>query len=300
MKKALGALLLFWIVVYFFVTRQENPPAKTVERPVPRPAAPGPSLEPPLPPPMPETAPRQLPEPAPPMVKVVEKNESGQTALPYKIQDNLFIVLGDVVAGAVPPGAEPPADGRVALDPLKLWPSAVIPYHIQPDVTDPDRILQALRMFDGTAVQFVKYESGDHALVFEQGTKNCLSYLGKVVPMQPVWISVQCSPADIAHEILHALGFLHEQNRADRDSHVDVNFDNIEEEHAHNFEKLPPEFMKVSGLGEFDFQSLMMYPPWMFAKSGRSTMEPRSRDRLIDPQPRLSPGDIDRLNRAYR
>ena len=39
------------------------------------------------------------------------------------------------------------------------------------------------------------------------------------------------------HEILHALGFWHEQSRLDRDKYVKINFDNILEEAKSDFSK---------------------------------------------------------------
>lgn len=218
--------------------------------------------------------------------------------LRYKLRNGLIIVQGDIVAGVpVDPGAA--ATGIVEMKPLKLWPQGRIPYHIQPDVPNPERVHQALAMFANTAVHFTPYNGEADALVFETGEKDCLSYVGKIGGNQPVWISPRCAPADIAHELMHVLGFVHEQNRSDRDNYITVNLENIEDDETLNFEKLPESFMKVSGLGEFDFRSLMMYPPWMFAKNGHSTMESKIPDRLLGSEHRLSQGDINRLNKAY-
>ena len=41
------------------------------------------------------------------------------------------------------------------------------------------------------------------------------------------------------HELVHALGFVHEHTRPDRDSFVSVNFDNIKTGKEGNFEKRP-------------------------------------------------------------
>lgn len=298
MYKSLAAVLAFCLFTYFYLTRQTSESEQKPSLPAISAAAPPPAS--PVRTPKPASAPsggaNAIAETPPPEAKVVK--EKTKTALKYKIHNGMFVVQGDIVAGAVIQGENPPPNGLVELDPLQLWPN-VIPFHIQPDVSNPERVLAAIQMFSGTAVKFVPHTLEDYALVFEQGDDLCLSYVGKVVAKQQIWISPKCSASDIVHEIMHALGFVHEQNRADRDSHIEVNFDNIEEDYAHNFEKLPQEFMKVSQLGEFDFQSAMMYPPTMFAKGGRNTMEPKDRARTINPTEGLSRGDIERINRAY-
>jgi hypothetical protein len=297
MKQSWLAILAIGLLAYIYLN---NRPEET--RPAARPAPPPIQSAPdPMPAPAPQqaAAPEIIPPAPAPRPRVVKEKSGKKLALRYKIVNGMYIVQGDIVAGGVVPGENPPEDGRVEMDSLKLW-GPVIPYHIQPDVPNKERIFEAIRMFDGTAVHFVPEQGENDVLVFENGEKHCFSYLGKTVGKQPIWLSPNCSASDIAHEILHALGFIHEQNRADRDNYIDVYPENIEDEFVYNFEKLPADYMKVSGTLEFDFQSLMMYPPWMFAKGGRQTMEPKQRDRLIDPQPRLSRGDIERLNRAYR
>ena len=45
----------------------------------------------------------------------------------------------------------------------------------------------------------------------------------------------------ITHEFMHAMGMNHEQERPDRDIFVIVDFNNIDEDKAHNYEKMPSE-----------------------------------------------------------
>ena len=59
----------------------------------------------------------------------------------------------------------------------------------------------------------------------------CFSYIGKQNPGgQDLSIGSGCAFVPIVeHELLHALGFFHEQSRYDRDDHVTIIWENIQE-----------------------------------------------------------------------
>lgn len=228
----------------------------------------------------------------------IQQAPKGKALLPYVLEDGLVVVQGDLVVGA-PVDENPQETGSVEVPAPHVWSSAVIPYHIDPSLRNPERVRQALALFEGTAVQFVPYTNQKDALVFVDGNGTCKSYVGRIGGHQPIWLPAECGPREIAHEIMHALGFVHEQNRSDRDEFIQVLYENIEEKYKDNFEKLPVEFMRASGLGPFDFESLMIYPIWMFARTGQDTMRTKKRDQRIQPGPVLSFTDKERINRLY-
>ena len=93
--------------------------------------------------------------------------------------------------------------------------------------------------------------------------EGCYSYLGKITGRQT--LSLQGSVGQtgcfwdgiIVHEFIHAIGFLHEQSRPDRDSFVQINFENIRDE------KFKPNFERTDNslaFGvEYDGKSVMHY-----------------------------------------
>lgn len=68
-------------------------------------------------------------------------------------------------------------------------------------------------------------------VLFSFSFKSCFSSVGnRKVGKQRLSIGTNCDRiATIEHEFLHALGFWHEQSRADRDDYVEIMWDRISE-----------------------------------------------------------------------
>lgn len=240
-------------------------------------------------------APQSLPSPLKPQQTV--RQQPGRYAHTFTVDaDGIAVIDGDIALGVPPPGQEA---GLAAVPPLTPWPTRFVPYFIQSDLKNPDRVGEALRMFTNTAIKFIPYTNQDDVLVFQEAEGACKSYVGKVGGKQSIWISEKCGPHEIAHELMHALGFIHEQNRSDRDAFIKINPDSIDEKYKINFDKMPREFMRLSGLAEFSFDSIMIYPPTMFSRNALATMSPISENQRILPSEQLSDRDKDRIDRFY-
>jgi len=74
-----------------------------------------------------------------------------------------------------------------------------------------------------------------------------------------------------AHELMHALGFYHEQSRPDRDNYVKVNYQNIDSTAVFNFDKVKDR--NTLGLS-YDIYSILHYAKNAFSKNGFPTIEP--------------------------
>lgn len=66
------------------------------------------------------------------------------------------------------------------------------------------------------------------------------------------------------HELGHALGFIHEHSRPDRDSFVQIRYENVKNGMASQFNKFPANLINLHGV-KYDYKSIMHYGPYVSA-----------------------------------
>ncbi len=220
--------------------------------------------------------------------------------LSYTIDHGVAVLQRDMVLGEVSALDSGDTSPGFATEPqIRIWPTNEIPFFIQADLPNQERVIEALRMFSGTRIRFVPYASQADAIVFERKEGVCKSYVGYIGGLQKIYLSDKCGATEVAHEIMHSLGFVHEQNRSDRDQFIQIFWDNIDPQEKINFEKFSEFAMKASGAASFDFESIMMYPDNMFSQNHNLTMKPIVEGQKIEPSETLSAKDIERLNKIY-
>jgi len=100
----------------------------------------------------------------------------------------------------------------------------------------------------------------------------------------------------VMHEIMHSLGVMHEQCRPDRDLYVIVDVSRVISGYEHNYNIFPT----YAGHGTFDFQSVMLYNSWGFAKDNNLPPMTKLDGSTFDGQRAgISAGDIAGLKSLY-
>lgn len=218
----------------------------------------------------------------------------------FEMVNGLAVSYGDTILGQ-PMNGFSEKNGIAEIQHQKYWSGGVIPFLIKPDVVEVGRIKQAIDFLNqNTNVKFVPFDGQVDAIVFERGPEHCYSYLGRIGGLQPILLSDRCGSQQILHELMHALGFVHEQSRTDRDQYLQVLWENIEEKYQSQFAMVPEPLMESYFGSAFDSKSIMMYEPAAFSKEkDLPTMKLKSGAEIQPVKLNLSQSDIDRVNKLY-
>lgn len=230
-------------------------------------------------------------------VQIPVKNADGKVSFVPMKNDHGRAVLGDMDFGDVDdmkPRAISPNDLGLR------WPLAKVRYYVE--TADEDTRLTATQHLN--LLEAIEYIEARTPIRFEQGTTGDLVYIyrdiddpgashskiGRLGGTQDLRLGINASePVTIVHELSHALGMIHEQERPDRDVFITYCEDNVEPGREGNFTTVG--LGSHDMFGPYDFHSMMHYRPGTFVQTtdmsqcGGLALEPK-----IDTYPD-APGD---------
>merc|ERR1719238_568030 len=150
----------------------------------------------------------------------------------------------------------------------------------------------------GTCLRFRKRSSEPDYLQFYYGPA-CFGPVGRQGGGNRISLGPRCWYSyTAAHEVMHSLGFWHEQMRPDRDQYVSIRLENVEPAQRYNFEKM--DASKWDSFGEaYDVKSVMQYPGDAFSYNGQPTIIDRQTGRAVPWNTKVSQSDYAQLNAMY-
>ncbi|XP_074096142.1 low choriolytic enzyme [Cotesia typhae] len=174
------------------------------------------------------------------------------------------------------------ASGRSGLaNSAARWPGATVPYMISPWFK-PDQMETIMEAMDDfrkyTCIQFVPHNGErDDYIRITAGNTGCWSSVGRIGGRQDVNLQVPgcvVKKGTVIHELMHAVGFVHEQSRYDRDEFVEIQWQNIKPGNTINFLKVGKDTTDHFGV-KYDFGSVMHYSKNAFSVNGQATIIPK-------------------------
>ncbi|XP_073423355.1 embryonic protein UVS.2-like [Dendrobates tinctorius] len=237
---------------------------------------------------------------AKPVSDIKEEEPEGVFSKILKANKNktLPVIEGDILVKA----------GRSAITCTRcLWPKSadgtvIVPYNLSTDYNDWHRNMFKTAMEEYESLTCLRFTPrvAENNYINIVSADGCSSVVGRVGGGQWLGLSIHgCMFREvIQHELNHALGFVHEHMRSDRDSYVTIMFQYISPAALPNFYKA-----NTNNLGlEYDYSSVMHYERYTFSNtSGQATIVPKPDPNVpIGQANGLSVLDVSKINRLYQ
>lgn len=188
------------------------------------------------------------------------------------------------------------------------WTNGQIPYLIDPAAAYTSAELAIIKhgmdlltQKTSSCVTFVERTTQTNYIKIKR-LQGCYSYLGMIGGEQEVSLGNGCVYAGtVVHELMHALGYEHEQNRQDRDQYITVNLDNVSPDARDQFTVAAGDYYGTT----YDLLSIMQYGEYAFSFNGQKTIIPKDGSHLIEAYDKtdaqiMTASDISAVRQRYQ
>lgn len=232
--------------------------------------------------------------------------------LVYELRGGFAVAEGDIILGPIEEIERLVGEQRGIgkLDPRRPsivinfgpgaqhWPDGLMYYTIDSDIPNRQRIVDAITHWNSrTRLRLQERTTEPNYVRFRRNATldaACSSALGMRGGEQTIETTDVCSFGAVIHEIGHAFGLLHEQQRSDRNGRVTVLYHNIDKRFVNNFDTGGGQ-----DAGYYDYGSIMHYFAAGFTRDGLTSLETVPPGIPIGQLLGLSAGDIAAVEAAY-
>ena len=225
---------------------------------------------------------------------------NGENVLAMHVEEREYVLEGDILISK-----EAYDNGRTEAVGVigRRWPNGVVYYSIasgMPQINR-NRIQSAIAHWQKyTKVRFVARTNQRNYVLFNPTSSGCSANVGMVGGQQIINLSTNCSFGNTVHEIGHCLGLYHEHTRLNRDKHINIAFNNIQEGRENNFVRADLITDDVRDwAGNMSYSSIMMYSSYAFSKNGKRTITRKDGKAYTAQRNALSSTDIEGVNKMY-
>jgi hypothetical protein len=182
----------------------------------------------------------------------------------------------------------------------RKWINGIVPYTINIGDFSPQDISVIKSAFNEieavSNIKFVPAQQHFNQVEVYRG-QGCSSEVGMTGGRQYLSLGYGCvSKGVVIHELMHTLGYYHEQSRFDRDQYIEIHWQNILYGMDYNFQKLGRE---TTTQGPYDYGSIMHYDQYAFTANYQPTITAKLPNAQFGQRQGLSQLDIAALQKAY-
>jgi len=235
-------------------------------------------------------------------------------SIAFDVIDGWAVVEGDIVIGRAGELSRALNERAADIRPRtltigyqgNLWSRAAsgiveIPYTIAADANG--KVPPAIASFNATFAGFMQFvpraaqaDYVEFALNLPDSAPACTSPLGRVGGRQMILGPPSCSTGTVLHEMGHAIGLQHEQNREDRDLYLAWQPQNVAKTERVNSAL---KTFNRKAVGPYDYGSIMHYGDFDFSANGQPAYATLPQGIEIGQRRSYSAADVDTVRRLY-
>ncbi|WP_419494219.1 M12 family metallopeptidase [Chryseobacterium bernardetii] len=184
---------------------------------------------------------------------------------------------------------------------LYRWPNRTIYYTIASNMgsININKINTAVNEYNSkTNTRWVQRTNQSNYVEFIFGSSTGAdgwAHIGYQGGKQTISLDQYISVGSVIHEMGHTVGLYHEHARKDRDQYVSIQWNNIQDGQAYNFNK----YTSGTDIGPFNINSVMMYWPNSYSKNGLPTIKRADNTNFTYNRTGFTTGDINTINAMY-